>query len=577
MGICTPETFTKSTPTYFQDENGNYIYGFCEGGDGKDLYDAVQTAIDAAKADGAEIIIALGHLGTDQESSPWTSKEVIANVSGLTAFLDGHSHSTIPSEPVKGKDGKDVLLSSTGTKLQNLSQLVIKTDGTVTTELIAAKDCTEKDPDTDAFVKDIQAENEELLNTVVASSNVDLTISDPSTGKRMVRSHETNLGDLCADAYRTVTGADIAFVNGGGIRTSIAAGDITYDDIIKVHPFGNTACVVEATGQEIVDALEMASKSAPGEAGGFLQVSGLAYSIDTFVESTVTTDDKGMFTGITGERRVYDVYVLQDGEYVPIDLDATYTLASHNYMLKSGGDGINMFTDNKVLQDEVMLDNQVLITYIQDYLGGVIGEEYANPYGEGRIFVDGPHFDDVTDNTLYYYYPALLLRDMQIMNGVEPGLFMPDVEVTRGMMVTMLYRSTLEEYQDYENPGSVYYTDVAPGSYFDAAIGWATEYGIVNGYPGDLFLPDQPITRQEMATMFFRYFVAEDYTNPDSPAYGAIDWTAVGDYAREALLWCVDVGLINGVGDHTMILNPNGHASRAEAATVLFRALTVLE
>ncbi len=573
VGISTPESFTKSTPTYFQDENGNYIYGFCEGNKGQDLYDCVQAAIDAAKSEDAEIIIALGHLGIDQESSPWTSREVIANVSGLTAFIDGHSHSTIAGETVKGKDGKDVLLSSTGTKLKNLGQLVIKADGSVTTELVAAKDCTEIDPDTDAFVKAIEEKNAALLNTVVAASDVDLTINDPSTGKRMIRSHETNLGDLCADAYRTVTGADIAFVNGGGIRTSIAAGDITNNDIIKVHPFNNTACVVEATGQEIVDALEMASRSAPGESGGFLQVSGLMYSVDTFVESTVTTDDKGMFTGITGERRVSDVFVLQGDEYVPIDLDATYTLASHNYMLKSGGDGINMFMDNKILQDEVMLDNQVLITYIQDYLGGVIGEEYVNPYGEGRIFVDAPHFDDVTDNTLYYFYPALFLRDMEIMNGAEPGLFMPDMDITRGMLATMLYRMTDEEHQDHENSGAVYYTDVDKDAYFAEPIGWATEYGIVKGNGDDTFAPDQPITREELAVMLYRYFTLEDYDAASSEVTTAKDWAKVSQWAQDAMAWAVDFGVINGTENSALVLSPGGTATRAQAATMLYRAL----
>ena len=84
VGVCTPETFTKSTPTYFQDANGNYIYGFCEGNNGADLYNAVQKAIDAAKAAGADYVIGLGHLGIDEQSSPWMSKEVIANTTGFT-------------------------------------------------------------------------------------------------------------------------------------------------------------------------------------------------------------------------------------------------------------------------------------------------------------------------------------------------------------------------------------------------------------------------------------------------------------------------------------------------------------
>ena len=178
-----------------------------------------------------------------------------------------------------------------------------------------------------------------------------------------------------------VLGADVAFVNGGGVRADIPAGDITYGQILSVHPFGNMACLMEVTGQQVLDALEMSSRDVPNECGGFLQVSGLTYEINGGVESSVVVDDKGSFVEVAGERRVQNVLV--NGE--PIDPEATYTLASHNYMLKSGGDGTCMFQDCPVLIDESMLDNQVLINYITGTLGGVVGEEYAAPYGQGRI------------------------------------------------------------------------------------------------------------------------------------------------------------------------------------------------
>lgn len=306
------------------------------------------------------------------------STEVIANTTGIDAFLDGHSHSTIASRTVKNKAGKDVLLSSTGTKLEAIGKLVISDNG-VSTELIT--DYTKKDETVSSYIKDIQAQYSSMLNTVVATSNVNLVVNDPKTGNRIVRKSETNLGDLCADAYRTMLGADIAFVNGGGIRAQIPAGSITYNNIISVHPYGNMACMVEATGQEILDALEMASRETPNENGGFLQVSGLTYEIDISVPSSVIVDDKKMFVSVNGKYRVKNVKV--GGQ--PLDLNKTYTLASHNYMLKSGGDGINMFTDNKILKDEILIDNQVLISYITEKLGRVVGNEYSNPYGQGRI------------------------------------------------------------------------------------------------------------------------------------------------------------------------------------------------
>ena len=376
VGISTPKTITTSTPKYFQDDNGNYIYSFQQDETGEKLYAAVQAAVDAARAEGAQFVIAMAHLGIEEDCSPWTSSEVIVNTTGIDAVLDGHSHSLIECEKVKNKDGAEVLLSSTETKLAYIGCLTIKDDGSMSTTLIS--DNGMKD-----FIGGIQEEFEELVNTVVASTDVDLIIKDPASGERIVRVTETNLGDLCADAYRAMSGADVAIVNGGGVRADIPAGDITYGQIIAVHPFGNEMCVVECTGQEILDALELGCSKLPAESGGFLHVSGMTYTIDLNVESTVKLDENGMFVEVEGERRVKDVTV--GGE--PLDPEKTYTLASHNYKLKNCGDGYSMFADNVFLQDSVMIDNQVLINYIVDVLGGTVGEEYADPYGQGRITI----------------------------------------------------------------------------------------------------------------------------------------------------------------------------------------------
>lgn len=385
VGASTPETFSKSTPTYFQDEEGNFIYSFCGGNDGADLYAAVQAAVDDARAEGADYVVVLSHLGTEASSVPYTSTDLIANTSGIDVVLDGHSHSVWEMEIEQNKDGEDVVMSSTGTQLTALGSLTIDAEGNLATQLHT--ETIFQDDETATFIDGIEAQYADTLATVVATSDVDLTIYDPTETDadgnpiRLIRSQETNLGDLCADAYRAISGADIAFVNGGGIRDSIPAGDITYEQIIAVHPFGNALCVVEATGQEILDALEMSVRHVPDETGGFLQVSGLTFEVNTSVESSVVVDDADMFVEVAGDRRVQNVLV--GGE--PIDPEATYTLASHNYMLKSGGDGYTMFADNVLLQDEVMLDNQVLINYITESLGGVVGEEYSDPYGQGRI------------------------------------------------------------------------------------------------------------------------------------------------------------------------------------------------
>ncbi len=389
VGVTTPEAFTKSTPAYFQDAKGNFIYGFKEGNSGKDLYQAVQSAVDAAKKKGADYVIAVGHLGIDEQSAPWRSTDVIKNTTGIDAFIDGHSHSSVVGDLVQNKDGKDVVLTQTGTKLASIGRLVINSNGGITTSLV--KGYSKLNSATSTFIADIEKNFADDLAAKVGNTEVALTVNDPATNKRMVRSRETNLGDLCADAYRYVLGngksgaesgpADIAFVNGGGIRADINAGDITFGEVIAVHPFNNVGCVVKATGQEILDALEMAASMAPKENGGFLQVSGLTYTIDTSVASTVVVDDKKNFVKVAGAYRVKDVKV---GD-AALDLSKTYTLASHNYMLLNGGDGINMFRDNEVVVQPVLLDNQVLISYIQKYLKGVVGKDYSDPYGQGRI------------------------------------------------------------------------------------------------------------------------------------------------------------------------------------------------
>ncbi len=392
VGITTPESFTKSTPAYFQNSRGEYIYGLSQGKNGEELYTAVQTAVDGARAAGADFVIAVGHLGVDEGSAPWRSTDVIANTTGIDAFIDGHSHSTIENQLVKSEDGKDVVLAQTGTKLENVGVITIDPDdNSITSDLITG--WKTEDKAVKAVADKIASEFEGDLAAVVANTSVDLVVNDPANPEtRLVRSQETNLGDLTADAYRNVLGngktgsaakpADIGFVNGGGIRADIAKGEITFGEVIAVHPFNNVGCVVEATGQEILDALEMASRFVgEGENGGFLHVSGLSYTVDTSVASTVQLDEHGNFVSISGARRVKDVMV--GGK--AINAKTKYTVASHNYMLLDGGDGINMFRDNKIVVQPVILDNQILITYIMENLGGVVGEEYADPYGQGRI------------------------------------------------------------------------------------------------------------------------------------------------------------------------------------------------
>lgn len=391
VGICTPETLTTSTPTAFTDEKGEFIYDFYGGENGAELYERVQQTVDECREKGAAYVIALAHLGTDESSAPFRSTDVIENTSGIDAVLDGHSHSVIPCRIVQNKSGEDVLLSSTGTKLNNIGQLVITPSGNITAGLIS--DYPRKDAETAAYVEETQSRFSADMERTAAKSEVILPITE--NGIRVVRSRETGIGNLCADAFRETANADIALINGGGIRADLPAGEITYGDIISVMPYGNSLCCVKASGQEILDALEAASRdveaqigdgeNAVGENGGFLQVSGLKYTVDTSVKSTVELDENGMFVSVGKARRVKDVQVLENGEYTPIIPDKTYMVASHNYLIKEGGDGLNMFADNDLIIDEGTIDSQVLIAFVNERLSGVIPAEYGEV--RGRITI----------------------------------------------------------------------------------------------------------------------------------------------------------------------------------------------
>ena len=392
IGIDTPESIVKSTPTHFQNEAGEYLYGFCGGDSGEELYGQVQQTVDQVRARGADYVVALGHLGIDPASAPWRSTDVIAHTTGIDVFLDGHSHSTVASQEVQNRAGEGVLLSQTGTKLSAIGQLTISPDGALETRLVT--EYTGGDSaayqETGALLQSIRREYEDTLTRTVATSQVLLTVGDPDAAVRLIRSEETNLGDLCADACRAVLGADIGWVNGGGIRASIEPGNVTYGDIIRVHPYGNMICLVEVSGQQIIDALEHAYRSVgAGENGGFLHISGLRCTVDRSVPSGVVTDDMGMFLRVDGPRRVSGVQVLgADGTYAPIDPAGRYSLACHDYMLYSQGDGFSMFgKDNvTVLKDRYMVDSDVLIHYITDTLGGVVTEEqYGQAQGRIRI------------------------------------------------------------------------------------------------------------------------------------------------------------------------------------------------
>lgn len=444
VGITTPETFTKSTPAYFQDENGNYIYGISGGEDGAALYADVQAAITAAEAEGATMVIALGHLGDDPASKPWTSEEVIANVSGLDAFIDGHSHSTVEAKDVNG-----TLLTQTGEYFGSIGMMLIDGEtGEITTDLITYEEVTEPVLDEQGnpvlnedgeevtqflynqFVSDFDlgciwasdgnvsavkdawiTEIDTQLGQTIGSTALTFDNYD-AEGNRLVRSQETNTGDFAADALYYLfdnmgLDVDVAIMNGGGVRNKAVTGQLTYKTAKDIHTFGNVACLQTITGQQLLDALEWGARGVGTgeEIGGFLHVAGITYKIDSEWPASVQMDDKGVWTGApTGGYRVHDVQVYnkETGAYEALDLAASYNLAGYNYTLRDLGDGFNMFSGAVNVLDYVMEDYMVLANYIQGFAGGKVEAtnsplaakfpgmllDYATVNGSGRILME---------------------------------------------------------------------------------------------------------------------------------------------------------------------------------------------
>lgn len=560
IGIVTPESFTKSTPAYFQDESGNYIYSFSEDETGTALYETVQKTVDEVRAAGADYVIAMGHLGNEGITDRWTSKAVIANTTGIDAVLDGHDH-IAGVQKVANKDGKQIVLTEPGTKFENLGKLTIKTDGTITAELISPKEFTEKDAGITAYITKLTDTFKEYVSKVVAKSSIALPDKDEN-GNRLVRNHETALGDLCADAFRVMMDADIGIMNGGGIRKPIKAGDITLDNILSVFPWGNLPCKMEVTGQTVLDMLEMGAINYPEESGGFLSVSGLKYTIMAGVPSSIELTDKGEFSKVAGKYRVTNVQVLnkKTNEYEPLDLNKTYTLGGIDYTILYCGDGFTMFNDSKVLKagDASYTDAQMIVDYIENKLGGTIGEEYAKP--QGRISVN----TDIKGSDWFYEAADYVLSN-GLMTGTSDTTFTPNGALTRGMLVTVLYR--MAGSPKVEGKVSEKFSDCTDGSWYADAVLWASANKVVDGYEDGTFKPTKSITRQEMAKILYGYDkiggkTAEGIT--EKLTYTDLD--AIADWALEAVTYCTAEKYLAGSNG---AFSPKGTATRAMGAKVL--------
>lgn len=527
LGISTPETATKTNPLNVQG------YQFNE----KELAALVQGQIDKLKTDGADYIVALGHLGTDQESMPYRSTDLIPQVTGLDVFIDGHSHTTLEKgEIVKDKAGAEVLLTQTGTQLKAIGKIGIDGDQFTASLITEPK----QDEMVKALIDEKKAEIQPALDKVVAKTDIKLD------GNREpgVRTQETNLGDLAGDALKWISGADVALTNGGGIRTTIEPGDITYGEINSVFPFGNLVVTIEITGADLLAALDHGTKSAPAASGGFPQVAGMSYEVHTYLT----------------ENRVQNVTVND----VPLDLEKTYTLATNDFT-QVGGDGYTMLAKYDKTGEFGALD-EALVNYIDQGLSGTVDNRYAKAQNRIKVMLT-PYTDVVTH---WAKDSIKTVYDQKLFTGVSAGSFQPNASMTRAMFVTVLGRINGADITGYTETE---FTDVNMSSWYGGYVEWANENNIVTGMSDDLFGPMTPITREQMAVILTNYC---KYINKGPVGEWAIqlnytDLDKISDWASEGVMFASLKTYLSGYPDGSF--GPRTKATRAETAVIVSRFL----
>ena len=390
VGVATPSTFRSSTPTYFIDDEGNLLYDFHQ----TDTYERVQQAVDAARSEGAQVIIVLSHLGDDPEVAE--SRGLIAATHGIDIVLDGHAHHLLNERLVNDR-GDSVTLASTATKFAYIGRLTIDAQNNLKNELLPVSECHAVNQAVWDTTLAVKQELDAQVNRPVGTTAFALIDRDNSDN-RLVRTRETNLGDLMADIARYSTGANIGVCNGGGLRAGIYRETITFGDVVSIWPFNNTMRVTECTGQQLLDALEVGVALLPKENGDFLHVSGLRYTVDPRIPSSVIWNDNRMFAGVGNTRRIVraEVFVPDNGEadrlpyeqkgrWLPVNPDASYTIGGQSYIIAcSGASGTFAHMRLLPLQGEPINDVAAACNYIEA-MGGQINPIYRQ--SQGRIVI----------------------------------------------------------------------------------------------------------------------------------------------------------------------------------------------
>ena len=567
FGLATPETATKAHPAKL--DGVTFLAG-------EELYACAEEQVAALEAQGVDYVVCLGHLGIDAESAPNRSVDLLANVDGIDLFIDSHSHSTLADiMGVTNNTGKvgDTVLTSTGTKGEYIGVVTIDpAAGTITAENVALADYTGSVPAVAARIAEIQADIDAQYGEVIGSTEVELN-GERAPGNR---TGETNLGDLIADAFRWYAleqgdlGVDedhvVALTNGGGIRASVAAGDITATDILTVLPFGNEVAYVNVTGEVLLEALEASTYCTPEEVGAFPQVAGIEFTVDT----TKAYDQGEQYPGSTyyGPNSINRVTINSiNGQ--PFDPEANYVVVTNDF-LAAGGDTYYAFNVS-VSRSTGKLMDEAVVEYITEELGGTVtAEQYGEPQGRITLITEpveeGLPFTDVAEGAWYYDY-VVTAYENSLMLGVSDTAFAPNTELTRGMMVTMLYR--LAGSPEVTGSASDVFADAEDDSWYSDAVVWADQNGLFEALALETLDADAVITREELAEMLYAYEVATGAEAVEDAELTWADAAEVSADAVSAVAYCTDAGLMNGVSDTEF--DPDGSATRAMCATVLVR------
>ncbi|OUM58479.1 hypothetical protein PIROE2DRAFT_16221 [Piromyces sp. E2] len=364
VGIITPESFEKSNPASFMDSDGKYIFDFDGDTTGEKLYTSVQKAVDDAREQGADFVIAVGHLGEFTDiTTEWTAQFVVEHTKGIDAFIDGHSHEVTPSYMQKNIEGKEIPITQSGTRLEYIGQVTIGKDGSLKTEIINSNQVPSKDPNITSFIEKIKSSYQDKLEEVLGHTEFNLYMTNEK-GKWIIQKKETNLANLVLDAFlseaKEYGGADIALCNSGSIRASLPPGNIIYNDTLHVLPSNIGSCIYDVPGQTILDVLEMGARKFPDYNSGLLHTAGLTYSIDPYIPSTVTVDENNVFVGVSGDRRVHNVMVNNE----PLDPDRTYRVITNNSIMRKKEDGF-VFNGKELVNTNFALPSDLFINYIR--------------------------------------------------------------------------------------------------------------------------------------------------------------------------------------------------------------------